>query len=48
MLGIVKSSFFWQVTAGFVLGVVGMVALQPAEATRTLASHFGHSQEVAR
>jgi hypothetical protein len=40
MVTMLKSSFFWQVASGFALGVVGMVALQPAEATQTMVSHF--------
>lgn len=38
---IFKNSFVWQFTGGFVLGAAGLLALQPAEATRTFASHFG-------
>lgn len=40
MMTSLKNSFAWQVTAGFVLGVVGMVALQPIDATRTIIGHF--------
>lgn len=32
-----KNSFLQQFTGGFVLGAVGLLALQPAEATRALA-----------
>jgi hypothetical protein len=37
---ILKHSFIWQFTGGFMLGAVGLLAFQPAEATRTFASHF--------
>ena len=40
MRSIIKSSFFWQFSGGFVLGAIGLLALQPAEATRTFARHF--------
>ena len=43
MRSIVKSSFFWQFSGGFVLGAIGLLALQPAEARQTFASHFEHS-----
>jgi hypothetical protein len=46
-MSLFKSSFFWQFAGGFALGAIGLVALQPAEATRTLAEHFmsaPHSQ----
>jgi hypothetical protein len=42
MRSIVKSSFFWQFSGGFVLGAIGLLALQPAEARQTFASHFEH------
>ncbi|MBB5713337.1 hypothetical protein [Sphingomonas aerophila] len=42
-----KSSVAWQITSGFVLGIVGMVALQPADATRTLVGHIA-PQAAAR
>jgi len=35
-----KSSVAWQVTSGFVLGIVGIVTMQPADATRTLVGHI--------
>jgi hypothetical protein len=40
MISSFKNSFFWQFAGGFVIGAVGLFALQPAEATRTFASHF--------
>jgi hypothetical protein len=40
MLSSFKTSFTWQFAGGFVLGALGLFALQPAEATRTFASHF--------
>lgn len=47
MKTMIRSSFFWQVASGFVLGSLGMVALQPAEATRTLVGHFApHAHHV--
>ena len=32
MKSIIKSSFTWQFLSGFVLGAIGFVALQPAQA----------------
>ena len=43
MRSIVKSSFFWQFSGGFVLGALGSLVMQPAEARQTFASHFEHS-----
>jgi hypothetical protein len=43
-----KNSFIWQFTGGFVLGAVGLLAFQPAEATRTFASHFSSSASAQR
>ena len=48
MRSIVKSSFFWQFSGGFVLGAIGLLALQPAEARQTFASHFEHSAPATR
>jgi len=39
-MGTVKSSFFRLFVGGFAVGVVGMVALQPVEATRALGQQF--------
>ena len=47
MRKLLQSSFLWQVAGGFVLGTVGMVALQPADATHTLASRFAPHHHVA-
>jgi len=35
-----KSSFVWQFGAGFVLGAIGLVALQPVDGRQALVSHF--------
>jgi hypothetical protein len=35
-----RNSFFWQFAGGFVIGAVGLLTFQPAEATRTFTSHF--------
>ena len=48
MLNKVKNSFFWQVAGGFVLGAIGVVALQPAEATHSLATHFAPHAATTR
>lgn len=39
MLKILKSSLLWQISGGFVLGTLGILAFQPAEATRTFTSN---------
>ena len=38
-----KSSFVHRFAAGFLLGTVGVVALQPAEAGRFVETHFTHA-----
>ncbi|MBY0304722.1 MAG: hypothetical protein K2W86_06180 [Sphingomonas sp.] len=38
MVKFLKSSLLAQLGSGFVLGLVGIIAFQPAQATRTLAS----------
>jgi len=48
MRSIVKSSFFWQFSGGFVLGAIGLLALQPAEARQAFASHFEQSASITR
>ena len=48
MRRIVKSSFFWQFSGGFVLGAIGLLAMQPAEARQTFASHFEHTVSTTR
>ena len=40
MRNIIKSSVVWQLGTGFVLGAVGLVALQPVEGRQALVSHF--------
>lgn len=39
MLSIIKSSFLWQFSGGFVLGALGLIALQPAAETQALRTH---------
>ena len=34
MRSIVKSDFFWPFAGGFVLGTIGLFAMQPADATQ--------------
>ncbi|MFS0773310.1 hypothetical protein [Sphingomonas sp. 1P08PE] len=46
MLHIIKSSVVWQFAGGFVLGAIGLVALQPADATREMVSRFAPTHEV--
>ncbi len=41
MRSIVKSDFFWPFAGGFVLGTIGLFAMQPADATQ------GFAQRVA-
>lgn len=48
MRSIIKSSFFWQFSGGFVLGALGLLALQPAEARHTLTSHFERAVQAQR
>ncbi len=40
MSNFIKSSVVWQFAGGFVLGAIGLVVLQPADATRELVSRF--------
>ena len=40
MTSLLKSSFFRRFVGGFLLGTVGMVALQPAEAGHFVATHI--------
>ncbi|MBX9883231.1 MAG: hypothetical protein K2X73_14820 [Sphingomonas sp.] len=37
MVKLIKSALLWQVTAGFALGTIGMVAWQPADASNIAA-----------
>jgi hypothetical protein len=39
MLKILKSSLLWQVSGGFVLGTLGILAFQSADAARMLTSN---------
>ncbi|MFA5988166.1 MAG: hypothetical protein WC803_00990 [Sphingomonas sp.] len=45
MLKLLSSSLLWQLLGGFALGLVGIVAMQPAEATHQLVDRvasLGH------
>lgn len=44
MPSFLKSSFLHRFAAGFLLGTLGVVALQPAEAGRFVETHITHSQ----
>lgn len=44
MTKILKSSFLHRFAAGFLLGTLGVVALQPAEAGRFIETHVTHAQ----
>lgn len=48
MRSIVKSSFFWQFSGGFVLGALGLLVMQPAEARQELSHHFAASAQIQR
>ncbi|MBX9815770.1 MAG: hypothetical protein K2X76_13805 [Sphingomonas sp.] len=37
MIKLLKSALLWQITAGFALGTIGMVAFQPADASSIAA-----------
>lgn len=39
-----KSSFVHRFAAGFLLGTIGVVALQPAEAGRFVETHIAHAR----
>jgi len=39
MRSLIKSSFLWQFTGGFMLGALGLLALQPAEAKHDFERH---------
>ncbi|WP_170209839.1 hypothetical protein [Sphingomonas oligophenolica] len=43
-----KSSFVWQFGTGFVLGAIGLVALQPVDGRQALVSHFTPTALVQR
>lgn len=42
-----KNSFVQQFTGGFVLGAIGLFALQPAEASRNFAERFAPSASAS-
>ena len=44
MSKLIKSSFFRRFAGGFLLGTIGVVALQPAEAARFVETHITHAQ----
>jgi hypothetical protein len=44
MASLFKSSFFRRFAGGFLLGMVGVAALQPAEAGRFVETHITHAQ----
>jgi hypothetical protein len=48
MRTMLKSSFLLQTASGFVLGVIGMVAFQPAEATQALVGHLTPALHATR
>jgi hypothetical protein len=43
-----KTGFFGTFAAGFVLGAIGLVVLQPAEARRTLATKIETATHFVR
>ena len=43
-MNLLKSSFFHRFAAGFLLGTLGVVALQPAAAGRFVETHITHAQ----
>ncbi|SEN73846.1 hypothetical protein SAMN05192583_3451 [Sphingomonas gellani] len=48
MLTALKTSVAWQVASGFILGTVGLVALQPAEATHAMVHRITPHTHAAR
>jgi|CoawatStandDraft_6_1074263.scaffolds.fasta_scaffold36003_3 hypothetical protein len=46
MRSFLKSSFVWQFGTGFVLGAIGLVALQPMEGRQALVDHVTPSAIV--
>ncbi len=48
MRNVFKTSFGWQFAGGFVLGAVGLITLQPAEATKTLTDHLATAAHLSR
>ena len=45
---LIKSSFLWQFTGGFVLGALGLLAFQPAEATQPVYGAPVHTAPAQR
>ena len=43
-----KSGFLWPFVGGFLLGVVGLLTLEPASATRTLATNLASAAHLGR
>ena len=48
MRSFLKSSFVWQFGTGFVLGAIGLVALQPVEGRQAFVHHFTPDALVQR
>ncbi len=48
MRSLIKSSFLWQFSGGFVLGALGLFAFQPAEATHSVAAPVSHVAQASR
>jgi hypothetical protein len=46
MLNRFKSSVVWQFAGGFVLGTIGLVALQPADATREMMGRIVPTEQT--
>ncbi|MDB5704838.1 MAG: hypothetical protein JWN66_1954 [Sphingomonas bacterium] len=48
MRSIGKAGFFWRFAGGFALGVVALILLQPADATRTLEANLAAAVHLSR
>jgi hypothetical protein len=48
MRSIAKPGFTWPFIGGFVIGAIGLVTLQPADATRSLANNIASAVHVTR
>ncbi|GGB25946.1 hypothetical protein GCM10011380_14410 [Sphingomonas metalli] len=46
MMKRLKSSAMWQFAGGFVLGAIGLVVLQPADATRAMVGRIVPTHEI--
>lgn len=46
MIKRLKSSLVWQFSGGFVIGAIGLLVLQPADATRAMVHHIVPTHEV--